>query len=73
MRQALADFYIRETILRYVGMRMRDALRAGRAPGPEGSIAKLASAQLAVLGADVAGRSGMARRRWQGLGGWPWR
>ncbi|MEO8697009.1 MAG: acyl-CoA dehydrogenase family protein [Acidimicrobiales bacterium] len=55
-RQALADFYIRETVLRYVGLRMRDALRAGRAHGPEGSIAKLASAQLAVLGADVAAR-----------------
>ena len=53
-RQALADFYIRETIFRYVGMRIRDALKAGRAPGPEGSIAKLASAQLAVLGANVA-------------------
>jgi alkylation response protein AidB-like acyl-CoA dehydrogenase len=53
-RQALADFYIRETILRFVGLRIRDALKAGRAPGAEGSIAKLASAQLAVLGADVA-------------------
>ena len=53
-RQALADFYIRETILRYVGLRIRDALKAGRAPGPEGSIAKLASAQLAVLGANIA-------------------
>jgi alkylation response protein AidB-like acyl-CoA dehydrogenase len=64
-RQALADFYIRETILRYVGLRMRDALRAGRAPGPEGSIAKLASAQLAVLGADIAARmAGAAAIAW---------
>ncbi|HUP74285.1 MAG TPA: acyl-CoA dehydrogenase family protein [Acidimicrobiales bacterium] len=64
-RQALADFYIRETILRYVGLRIRDALEAGRAPGPEGSIAKLISAQLAVLGANVATRmAGPAAVAW---------
>ncbi|TML18536.1 MAG: hypothetical protein E6G39_03035 [Actinobacteria bacterium] len=64
-RQALADFYIRETILRYVGMRIRDALEAGRAPGPEGSIAKLASAQLAVLGANTAASmAGPATAAW---------
>jgi alkylation response protein AidB-like acyl-CoA dehydrogenase len=56
VRQALADFYVRETILRYVGMRIRDALKAGRAPGPEGSIAKLSSAQLAVLAGNLATR-----------------
>ena len=56
IRQALADFYTRETILRYVGMRTREALRAGRAPGPEGSIAKLASSQIAVLAGNVAAR-----------------
>jgi alkylation response protein AidB-like acyl-CoA dehydrogenase len=56
VRQALADFYTRETILRYVGMRTREALQAGRAPGPEGSIAKLASSQIAVLAANVAAR-----------------
>jgi alkylation response protein AidB-like acyl-CoA dehydrogenase len=69
-RQALADFYIRETILRYVGLRIRDAVRAGRAPGPEGSIAKLASAQLAVLGANVAARiAGPAAVAWPAAGG----
>jgi alkylation response protein AidB-like acyl-CoA dehydrogenase len=65
VRQALADFYTRETILRYVGMRIRVALEAGRAPGPEGSIAKLASAQLALLGASVAARiAGVSTCAW---------
>jgi alkylation response protein AidB-like acyl-CoA dehydrogenase len=65
VRQALADFYARETILRYVGMRTREALKAGRAPGPEGSIAKVASAQIAVLAADVAARiAGVSTVAW---------
>jgi alkylation response protein AidB-like acyl-CoA dehydrogenase len=65
VRQALADFYTRETILRYVGMRTREALKAGRAPGPEGSIAKLASSQIAVLAANVAARiAGVSTCAW---------
>ena len=65
MRQELADFYVRETILRYVGMRIREALKAGRAPGPEGSIAKLSSAQLAVRAGDIATRiAGAAAVAW---------
>ena len=55
MRHALVDIWIREKILSFVGMRIRDAVTAGRAPGPEGSIAKLASAELAVDTADVVG------------------
>jgi alkylation response protein AidB-like acyl-CoA dehydrogenase len=54
VRQALADLYIRETVLRYIGLRTREAVKAGRAPGPEGSIAKLSSALLAVQAAEVA-------------------
>jgi alkylation response protein AidB-like acyl-CoA dehydrogenase len=65
VRQELADFYVRETILRYVGMRIREALKAGRAPGPEGSIAKLSSAQLAVRAGDIATRvAGAAAVAW---------
>ncbi|MDH3753860.1 MAG: acyl-CoA dehydrogenase family protein [Acidimicrobiia bacterium] len=47
VRNALADLYIRERLLTFIGMRIRAAADAGRAPGPEGSIAKLATAALA--------------------------
>ena len=64
LRQALADVFIREQIQRYIGIRIRSAVEAGRAPGPEGSIAKLSGAMLAVRAADVgmsiAGASGQA-------------
>ncbi len=59
VRQGIADIYIRQTILGYIGMRIRDALRSGRVPGPEGSIAKLSGSQLgwrsAELGMAIAG------------------
>jgi alkylation response protein AidB-like acyl-CoA dehydrogenase len=64
VRQALADVYIREQIQRYIGIRIRSAVEAGRAPGPEGSIAKLSSAMLAIraagLGMALAGAGGQA-------------
>jgi len=64
VRQGIADIYIRQTILGYIGMRIRDALRSGRVPGPEGSIAKLSGSQLgwrsAELGMAIAGPSSAA-------------
>jgi alkylation response protein AidB-like acyl-CoA dehydrogenase len=64
VRQGLADVYIRMQILGYIGQRTRAAVKAGKAPGPEGSIAKLAGALLARrtsdLGIAIAGASGQA-------------
>ncbi len=64
VRQELADLYTRERILTLLGGRIRAALVAGRAPGPEGSVAKLATAILGKRGADVvvaiAGPGGVA-------------
>ncbi len=54
VRQHLADAYARERILALMGERIRAALVAGRAPGPEGSVAKLATAILGRRSADVA-------------------
>jgi alkylation response protein AidB-like acyl-CoA dehydrogenase len=64
VRQELADVYVRERILALLGMRIRAALVAGRAPGPEGSVAKLAATvlgkQSAGLGMALAGASSLA-------------
>ena len=54
VRQQLADTYARERILVLMGERIRAALVAGRAPGPEGSVAKLATALLGRRSADLA-------------------
>ncbi len=54
VRQQIADLWIRTTIMRYIGIRLREAVKAGRVPGPEGSIAKLAGAQLGKDLANVA-------------------
>src|SRR5690606_3180744 len=56
LRQELADLHIREEVLRYVALRVRAAAQAGRAPGPEGSIAKLAGSELVKRAAALAGR-----------------
>jgi alkylation response protein AidB-like acyl-CoA dehydrogenase len=61
LRQELADLYIREEVLGYVAMRVRAAVDAGRAPGPEGSIAKLMGSDLVKRAAAVAGRIEGAR------------
>jgi alkylation response protein AidB-like acyl-CoA dehydrogenase len=53
MRQALIDVYIREQVLRYVALRVRAAMESGRAPGAEGSIAKLAGSELVRRAASV--------------------
>jgi alkylation response protein AidB-like acyl-CoA dehydrogenase len=67
VRQGLADVYIGATLLRINAERVAAAARAGHAPGPEGSIGKLAWTQLmarmsavatTVLGARLAADSG---------------
>ena len=67
VRQGIADVYIRTKIMGFIGQRTRAALKAGKAPGPEGSIAKLAGALLARrtsdLGIAIAGAGGQA---WEG-------
>ena len=64
IRGALVDLHIRERIQGFIGMRIRQAAEAGRAPGPEGSIAKLNAAlisrQAADLAIELAGASGQA-------------
>jgi len=65
VRQGLADVYTRETIMRFIGLRIRAAQKAGRAPGPEGSLAKLAGAVLARRSSDLAIRiAGAAGQAW---------
>ncbi|HEX2851074.1 MAG TPA: acyl-CoA dehydrogenase family protein [Acidimicrobiales bacterium] len=64
IRQGLADVYIRQRIMGFIGQRTRAALKMGKAPGPEGSIAKLAGAVLSRrssdLGIAIAGPAGVA-------------
>ena len=64
VRDAIADLYIRERIQQFIGMRIRQAVESGKAPGPEGSIAKLNAAILSRRASDVAielaGPSGQA-------------
>jgi alkylation response protein AidB-like acyl-CoA dehydrogenase len=68
-RDALADFWIRETIVSYLGQRLRAAVLAGRQPGPEGSLAKLAFGTLAWRAGELGVRfAGMAALAWPGEG-----
>ncbi len=56
VRQQLADLVVRSRVAQYTNQRAMDRIRAGQTPGPELSIAKLASTQLSVRLADfVAG------------------
>ncbi len=63
-RQQLATVYIAEQLMRYTAARQRAQLLIGRTPGPEGSIAKLATAVLARtssgIGLRIAGAAGQA-------------
>ena len=54
VRQGIADIYIRQQIMGYIGLRIRAAVTTGKAPGPEGSIAKLAGALLSRRTSDLA-------------------
>jgi alkylation response protein AidB-like acyl-CoA dehydrogenase len=56
VRQELADLLIRSWVLEMVGMRIAAAAAAGRVPGPEGSVAKLARSMLARRSAELACR-----------------
>ena len=64
VRQGIADIYIRQQIMGYIGLRIRAAVTTGKAPGPEGSIAKLAGALLSRrtsdLAIEIAGAGGQA-------------
>jgi alkylation response protein AidB-like acyl-CoA dehydrogenase len=64
VRQALVEVYALERILALLGLRIRAALVAGRAPGPEGSVAKLAATALgkqsASLGMALVGAGSLA-------------
>ena len=64
VRQQIADLWARTQIMRYTGMRLRAAVKAGKDPGPEGSIAKLYGAQLgkdlAAAALAIAGARGVA-------------
>jgi len=59
VRDRLAKVYTEHTIIGLIGQRIRDAVLRGVDPGPEGSIAKLATARfakgLSALAADIAG------------------
>ena len=67
LRQRLADVYARERLLRWLGQRVTEAVLAGRPPGPEGSLAKLAGSQLAKRSADVGvALHGSSALAWQG-------
>jgi acyl-CoA dehydrogenase len=56
VRQRLADLVVRSRVAQYTNQRAMDKIRAGQTPGPELSIAKLASTQLSVRLAEfVAG------------------
>ncbi len=64
VRQGIVDLYIHQRILGFIGQRTRAAVKAGQAPGPEGSIGKLFGALMARkasdLGASIAGADTMA-------------
>jgi alkylation response protein AidB-like acyl-CoA dehydrogenase len=67
VRQHLADLYIRETVLGLIGGRTRAAARAGRPPGPEGSIGKLVISDLQRRAAAAASLlAGPGSSAWDG-------
>ena len=53
-RQELAGIYVEERLIQILGDRMRAGMKAGKAPGPEGSIAKLSGSELGKRAADMA-------------------
>jgi alkylation response protein AidB-like acyl-CoA dehydrogenase len=54
VRERLADLYVRERVVHLFGSRLAQEARAGRNPGSRGSVGKLAGAELARYGADLA-------------------
>jgi alkylation response protein AidB-like acyl-CoA dehydrogenase len=65
IRQELADVYIRQRSLGFLRQRSQAAVRAGRPPGPAGSVAKLATAV-------TSQRSGNLAMQLAGVGGQAW-
>jgi alkylation response protein AidB-like acyl-CoA dehydrogenase len=53
VRELLAGIYCDSRVLELLSDRIRASVRAGKAPGPEGSIAKLATTELAQRSADT--------------------
>lgn len=64
LRQSLASVFVEERLLELLSSRIREDVKAGRTPGPQGSVAKLAGAQLsrhaAEVGLELLGASGTA-------------
>jgi alkylation response protein AidB-like acyl-CoA dehydrogenase len=56
IRQELAQLYIAEQVLRYMGEKMRDEIAAGIPVGAKGSVAKLATAVLSRQSASLGMR-----------------
>ena len=54
LRRKLAELYARERSVRLFGQLLREEAMAGRDPGPRGSVAKLAGAELGTFAALVA-------------------
>lgn len=73
LRQRLMQLRILETCRSLVSMRTRAELKAGRTPGPGGSVGKLAWSELLAvyrdLSMEVAGAAGAA---WEGESGAAW-
>ena len=55
-RQALADLYIKFQVAKFTNQRALDKIKAGQAPGPEMSIAKMALTQNLTQTADFVAR-----------------
>ncbi|WP_199589281.1 acyl-CoA dehydrogenase family protein [Blastococcus sp. TF02A-26] len=53
LRQEIASVFVEERLLELLSARIREDVKAGRTPGPQGSVAKLAGAQLAKHAAEV--------------------
>jgi len=54
VRRKLAELYARERSVQLFGQLLREEAMAGRDPGPRGSVAKLAGAELGVFASQVA-------------------
>ncbi|WP_409331904.1 acyl-CoA dehydrogenase family protein [Trujillonella humicola] len=64
LRQSLASVFVEERLMELLSSRIREDVKAGRTPGPQGSVAKLAGAQLsrhaAEVGLELLGAAGTA-------------
>jgi alkylation response protein AidB-like acyl-CoA dehydrogenase len=54
LNRRLAELYVRERSIQLFGQQLREEAMAGRDPGPRGSVAKLAGAELSIFAAAVA-------------------